>query len=249
MELRFEMNFNRLIKVYSSLMTPIFTRALLKGVAAGTEHQRLLQSLICNYVVDIGANRGQFALAARQNFPQAKIVSFEPLKEPAALFRRVFASDPQVILYECAIGPRAEETAIHISQADDSSSLLPIAPLQDKLFPGTAEKETRLVQIKPLDAVLGEKEITSPAFLKMDVQGFEIAALEGCKSLLPWFAYLYIECSFVELYAGQALAHNVISYLNQLGFALTGVYNLSYDKKGLAIQGDFLFNNTNPRDK
>jgi len=41
------------------------------------------------------------------------------------------------------------------------------------------------------------------------------------------------------MYEGQALAHEVIEYLSQHGFRLAGVYNMSYDKEGIAIQADF----------
>ena len=44
-----------------------------------------------------------------------------------------------------------------------------------------------------------------------------------------------------ELYEGQALADEVIAYLRNQSFFLQGVYNMSYDRKGRAIQGDFLF--------
>ena len=131
--------------------------------------------------------------------------------------------------------------SIHVSREDDSSSLLPITSLQNILFPGTDEKEVRTIQVKRLDAVLVPMDIEKPALLKLDVQGFEKQALEGCKSLLLMFSYIYVECSFVELYVGQARAHEVISFLHDFGFVLSGVYNLSYDKKGSAIQGDFLF--------
>jgi len=76
------------------------------------------------------------------------------------------------------------------------------------------------------------------------VQGFELEALRGCADLLECFAYVYAECSFVELYTGQALAHEVIDWLARHCFILTGLYNISYDKNGKAIQGDFLFTNT-----
>jgi Methyltransferase FkbM domain len=66
---------------------------------------------------------------------------------------------------------------------------------------------------KPLDAVLDRKDIEKPALLKLGVQGFERQALEGCRSLLSIFSYVYAECSFVELYAGQSLAHEVISIM------------------------------------
>jgi FkbM family methyltransferase len=192
-------------------------------------------------VVDVGANRGQFALVARKHLPNAKIVSFEPLKEPAAIFRRVFSKDSLVILYEMAIGPAEREMAIHVSHADDSSSLLSITAMQNSLFPGTAEKETRPVQVKPLGTVLSSQLIKSPALLKIDVQGFELEVLKGSEDILGKFTHAYIECSFIELYEGQALAHEIIAWLEIRKFYFTGVYNVSYDRNGKAVQGDFLF--------
>ena len=47
-------------------------RILVKGSAAGTEHRLVLQGINSNFIVDVGANRGQFALVARKVFPQGK---------------------------------------------------------------------------------------------------------------------------------------------------------------------------------
>jgi FkbM family methyltransferase len=240
---------HKIIKFIRILEENMYFRALTRyGVAAGIEHSQLLSYMgkeDFQTIADIGANRGQFSLVARKCFPEARIHSFEPLKEPATIFQRVFASDPNVTLHEIAIGPEDKNAIIHVSSADDSSSLLPIASLQSTLFPGTEEKEERTVAVKRLDSVLNREDIEQPALLKIDVQGFEKEVLEGCKSLLPCFSHIYVECSFVELYAGQALAHEVISLLEGVGFVLSGVYNLYYDKKGVAIQGDFLFERKN----
>lgn len=235
--------FNKFVKLYHNLMEPRYIRGLLKGVAAGTEHVGALQCMRSNYIVDIGANRGQFALAARKCCPSAKIISFEPLAEPASIFRSVFADDPLTTLHETGIGCQEQETDIHVSKADDSSSLLPITSLQTGLFPGTGEKEIRKIQVKRLDSILHREDIGKPSLLKIDVQGFEKQVLEGCNSLLQEFTYIYVECSFVELYANQSLAPEVISFLAESGFGLSGIYNIYYNKKGLAIQGDFLFKN------
>jgi len=59
--------------------------------------------------------------------------------------------------------------------------------------------------------------------------------------LLHCFAYIYAECSFMELYEDQALADEVIAYLRRHGFRLQGIYNMAYDPKGNAVEGDFLF--------
>ena len=235
------MTVQRVTKLFNILLDLYFFSALMKGTAAGTEHGGLLQSLGCRHVVDIGANCGQFALISRKCFPDARIDSFEPLAEPADRFESVFARDGNVHLHRLAIGGMMGEAAIHVSKRDDSSSLLPITEKQTLLFPGTEERETRTICIAPLESVLTELDIYKPAMLKLDVQGYELEALRGCESVLSCFSYVYCECSFVELYAGQSLAHEVIDYLHQHGFKLSGVYNVNHDKHGVAVQADFLF--------
>jgi len=232
----------KLKKLIGIVKEPLFIRALLNGAAAGVEHRKILANLsVCRHVVDIGANRGQFALISRHCFPNAKIDSFEPLKEPSEIYKRVFANDDLSCLHRFAVGPEKAESIIHVSSRDDSSSLLPISEGQISLFPETFEKETRVIRVVPLDEVLSGSDILSPALLKIDVQGFELSALHGCSSLLHNFQYIYVECSFVELYLGQAFADEIIRFLINYNFRLVGVYNMHYDKFGKAIQADFLF--------
>lgn len=233
----------KLKKLYHIVSDRFFISALIKGAAAGVEHVKVLRTLgEIRHVVDIGANRGQFALAARRCFPSARILSFEPLSEPRKIFASVFQRDDNVRMYPFAIGPQSGQAIIHVSERDDSSSLLPIGSAQTSLFPETAEKETRVIEISSLDRFYTDGEhVDSPALLKIDVQGFELAALNGCHSLLHSFKYCYIECSFVELYTGQSLASDVIAHLLEENFSLIGVHNIYYDKLGNAIQADLLF--------
>jgi hypothetical protein len=140
-----------------------------------------------------------------------------------------------------AIGPERGRATIHVSARDDSSSLLPIGERQAAIFPGTAEVRTESVDVAPLDSLVAAGEIEAPALLKLDVQGFELQALQGCESLLDRFTYVYVECSFIELYAGQALAHEVVAWLEARGFRLLGTHNMSYDASGREVQADFLF--------
>jgi FkbM family methyltransferase len=234
----------KLHKLAIILKTRDYRQAFIRhGVAAGVEHDPLFASFKegLKTIVDIGANRGQFALAARHHVPGARLLSFEPLQEPAEEFRIVFRNDPQVELHQVAIGPQQGSQVMHVSKADDSSSLLPISDLQIHYYPGTGERETRTVEVMQLEAVVKPGAIEQGALLKIDVQGYELEALKGCRSLLDSFNYVYVECSYVSLYTGQALAGEVTEYLNQAGFNLKEVYNLARDKAGNPIQGDFFF--------
>ena len=231
-------------KFIAILGNPTYRQALLKyRVAAAVEHDNLLRQIgaALRTVVDIGANRGQFTLVARQYAQGAYIFAFEPLTEPAEVFRKVFQDDANTELHHCAIGAREGEALMHVSRADDSSSLLPITAMQTSTFPGTEERGTRRVTITPLDAALYPEQIQAPALLKIDVQGYELEVLKGCVELLGSFDYLLVECSYVELYTGQALAGEVIAHLTAAGFEMVERYKVVHDARGDAVQADFFF--------
>lgn len=231
----------RLSKLGKIILDRTLISAFLNGAVAGMEHSSVLESLCCEYIMDVGANRGQFALIARKVFPKTKIISFEPLEEPAKIFKKIFDNDPDITLHTCAIG-RSEMTAdIHITKDDDSSSLLPITSMQSDLFPGATESGTRQVTVYPLSQLIDPASIPVASLLKIDVQGYELDVLQGCEDILQKFSHVYVECSFIELYKGQALAHQIIRWLGEKNFLLSSVHNLYYGKNGMAIQGDFLF--------
>ena len=225
------------------LRVPLWRAALLRhGTAAAIEHVKLLRAIgDMSVVVDIGANKGQFALIAHQLWPSAQIHSFEPLPGPSAIFQSVFSGLPKVRLVQSAVGPQSGDVTIHVSGRDDSSSLLPITERQGALFPGTAEAGTCAVRVGRLLDFLPAAALSESVLLKIDVQGYELQALAGCSELLNRVSWIYVECSFVELYQGQALADEVIGWLHVRGFRLRGVHQVQYDAAGHAIQADFLF--------
>jgi FkbM family methyltransferase len=210
-------------------------------VFASTEHDTIIDGLGLDTVVDIGANRGQFALCARRLYPNAFIYSFEPLRKAADTYRKTFKDDLKVRLFANAIASQSGSAVMHVSRWDVSSSLLPIAQAQHDNFPFTEESRQETVAIAPLAECLDQKAIAGTALLKLDVQGYELSALRGCEELLELFKYVYVEASFIELYVGQALATDVIAYLLGKGFNLICVANLSNGNSERPIQADFLF--------
>ncbi len=228
-------------KLFRLLSSSVGRRGLLNGVAMTVEHESGLASLRPNTVVDVGANKGQFALFARRYFPGCRVLAFEPLPGPAERFRRLFRADSQVRLFELAIGPEAREATMHVSAREDSSSLLPIGAAQSEIFPGTEQAGVHSIRMARLGDILTEDDIAPPALLKIDVQGFEQEVLLGSDALLPRFRWIYVECSYMELYDGQALADDIENLLADRGFSLAGRFNLIEDPVRGPVQGDFLF--------
>jgi hypothetical protein len=131
---------------------------------------------------------------------------------------------------------------MNVSGHDDSSSLLPISKIQTDNFPGTEAVATRVVTVGPLSDFIQKSQLGTRNLLKIDVQGFELEVLKSAGALLPDFKWIYAECSYVSLYEGQALAGEIVTYLCERGFRLSGQFNPSYARIGGGLlQADLLF--------
>ncbi|MEZ5062910.1 MAG: FkbM family methyltransferase [Solirubrobacterales bacterium] len=193
-------------------------------------------------VVDVGAHQGQFAIFARERFPGAAIICVEPLEGPRRRLTEAVGGDGRVRVLEVAASNRNEDgVPMHVSRHDDSSSLQAIGQRQVAAFPGTEEAGETLVTVARLDSILSAADLAGPALLKVDVQGHEYEALEGCAGILPAFSQVVAEVSFVELYEGQRLAGDVTCLLEGEGFTLAGAFDVKLARSGECLQADFLF--------
>lgn len=229
----------RAIKALRIARRPALWRTARHGVLPSVEHTHVPFRSDFRTVVDVGASRGQFASFARNRFPAASIICFEPLPGSRETLATVLDGEAEILPF--AVGADTGTAEFHVSAADDSSSLLPIGHRQQQEYPGTEELTKVDVQVVTLASALGDRAIEAPALLKIDVQGFELGVLRGAGAVLDRFDEVFVECSFVELYEGQALADEVIAFLLPLGLRLTGPYGISYGHGGKALQADLLF--------
>lgn len=227
-------------KLLSLAARPAFARAVLSHrVAAAVEHLEPIRLTAAHSLIDVGANKGQFSLAFRTFRPRAPIHAFEPLPAAADTFQRLFARDPHVRLHRVAIGEREATAAFHVADRQDSSSLLRPGAGQRAAF-GVSEASAIEVAVRPLGAMLDLSALPRPILMKIDVQGAELAVLEGI-SALEAIDVVYVELSFVELYEGQPLFDEVAAHLAARGFALAGVFNQVATPAFGPTQADFLF--------
>ncbi|WP_295886424.1 FkbM family methyltransferase [uncultured Thiohalocapsa sp.] len=226
----------RLRKYVKLLQTPACWPALRLGVAATLEHDTALGRDSFATVVDVGANKGQFAVYAQTRWPKARLICFEPLPRPREKLQRVTRG--QAELHDCALGAEPGEGRMHLATRTDSSSLLALGVRQKAIFGMEASGECR-VAIKRLDTCL-PTPLPRPVLLKIDVQGFELEVLKGATDLLPHIDAIYVEASYVELYEGQALREEIERFLTEAGFSLDGRYN-TYVYQGEPVQADLLF--------
>ena len=173
-------------------------------------------------VLDVGANVGESAMELHAILPDAAVYSFEPLADSFAKMEAGLKGQPWWKGFNVAASAEAGEAVIHRSSYALSSSLLPMGQAHKDNYPYTAGASQETIITVRLDDVVREHGITGPILLKLDVQGFEVPALQGATQTLSNAAAVICETSFVELYEGQRLFADVSALLTGQGFVYAG---------------------------
>ena len=226
-------------KYLRAALDPAFWGALARGVMPSIEHISVIRGLRPRTLIDVGANKGQFSVVARRLFPDISIHAFEPIATERTKLSSVVKSDGLTI-YPVAVGRCAETRAFYVTSRPDSSSLLKPASKQKEAF-NISLVSVDSIEVVRLADVIKLRELQHPVLLKIDIQGGELDALVGVGDEIRHIDFIYCEVSFVELYEGQPLARDVISYLQAHGFSIDGFFNQAATKRFGPTQADVLF--------
>jgi FkbM family methyltransferase len=203
---------------------------------------RWLQDYSIKTVVDIGANVGQFARAARRLFPESRIYSFEPLEDCYLRLKQAFRDDRNFCAYQLAIGSQGGSVLLHKNEFSPSSSILGMEELHRKNFPYTAHQSDVIVQVRRLDDVLAGEYLLPDVLLKIDVQGYEDRVLSGAEQVLRQSKVVVTEMSFEFLYRDQALFDDIYRRLTAAGLIYRGNWDeLRSGIDGRTLQVDAVF--------
>jgi FkbM family methyltransferase len=208
----------------------------------------LLKGLISRFKVnlflDVGANAGQTTLKLIANGFDGRILSFEPVPGPYGKLASRAARYPKWKALPVAIGDINGQIEVHVAGNLESSSVLPMLERHKTAAPGSEEINRVQAELRRLDSYLEEGLILKEdnIFLKIDVQGFEMQALNGSAGILGQVKILQMELSLVPLYEGSLLFEDLMARLKKLGFTLfTLLPGFSDPVSGQLLQMDGVF--------
>lgn len=168
--------------------------------------------------IDIGASVGLMSLyAAELVGNKGKIWSFEPMREMADMIRQSIHHNHlnNIEVFDFALGETECELPIFTNRA------CPSLIMKDN------ETSHQKVVVKVLDDIIKEKKLQSVKMMKIDVEGFELQVLRGCKNLLS-SANAPILC--IE-YEGSYQNKEVFYFLTQINH-----YKFYQLEKGKALE-------------
>lgn len=233
----------RLIEVVRKLINPLHMDLQKYPAQDLRRRLRLFNYHGITKILDVGANSGQYA---QENFKlgfNGKIISFEPLRKVYLELEKKTKKNSNWYSYNFALGDVNEEVEINVSENTFSSSILDILPSHVTSAPDSKFVNKERITVKKLDQVFEDVvDKNETVLLKIDVQGYEKQVLEGSLQSLEKIKGIQVEMSVEELYQGEMIFSEMISYLSKKGFSLSSLENGFYNEKtGKLLQVDGIF--------
>ena len=191
-------------------------------------------------VIDAGANIGQFARAAAETFPHARIIAFEPLPDVAETMRANLRDTPRVEVRAAALGPSDGTIALRRNQYSPASSVLRLRSDAAAAF-DLAEQGEVEVPLARLDTAMKGEVLEAPVLLKLDLQGYELEALRGASETLARTQHVLLEIGLQPTYEEEPTFEDVYAFLTSAGFRFVCPVSILRDDRGRISQMDALF--------
>lgn len=196
------------------------------------------------YVVDIGANVGQWSGMLLNCINPQKLIIAEPIPDAFALLRQKFGSKSNVELHNVALGDHEGVAKLQITRDTTGASFLhpreEMRTLVGSNWTVASEIEVKMTTLDALLASLGEISL-----LKIDVQGYEKPVLAGAKQTLRKTKFVLIELNFMPQYEGGSWLGEIHEVLTrEFGFFLANA-TAPLVLNGRASMCDGLYVNSN----
>jgi FkbM family methyltransferase len=203
----------------------------------------LLRDRGVSTVIDVGANEGQYALKLLEARYRDSIISVEPLRAPFDVLAAKAANNPRWEAVHAALGSEPGILTVHIAGNSQSSSVLPMLDLHEQAASASPYVGTEDVAAVTVDDLLRSRGLDAGrCFLKIDVQGYESAVLDGAAETLPTIAAVELELSLAPLYDGQALMPELVQRMEDHGLVLWSLKPAFADaRNGRLLQVDGVF--------
>lgn len=194
------------------------------------DYERLFRVEKNDVVVDVGAHVGIFSLSVAAKAKKVIAIECEPrnLTRLSGNIKRLNLNN--VLIVDKAVWNCKSTLPLHLSNDSESHTLIEDwAITQSKCNPSVDYRGQIQVKTDTLDGILDDLGIVKIDFLKMDVEGAEIEAIEGAKETLTNTSKIAIACYHER--NGEKTMQKTIQMLSNYGYQLYSLDGIVYGTK------------------
>ena len=195
------------------------------------------------FLIDVGANVGDFTARASEEYPNLQAVCFEPVTSNFEALQRKFDGNDAVTIHNSALSNENVQAKMYVGRSNALCSLEKYSSEGDHAY-GISDRSyalTETVHCRTLDSFAldpGGRRV----LMKVDVQGHEEKTLAGATATLSLVDVAIIECSFANEY--EDIPPSFASVVHRL--AAAGLYPVIFQEYGrtwstYAFERDVIF--------
>jgi len=219
----------------------LFKREAATAPTNGHEFRRTFQRLAQwreigfqpGYVVDVGASDGRWSKQGLKVFPWAQFFCVEPLEENQPKLGRCCEQFSNICRWQGCLGATRSTAVLNVD--GDGSSIL-------RGHTDNPYGDQREVAVESLDHLIDSGVCSQPDLIKLDVQGYELAVLEGAEKALDKTEAVIAEVSFIAFQTGMPVFHEVVEFMSQRSFVVADILSMTTRPlDGATAQADVMF--------
>lgn len=193
-----------------------------------------------NTIFDCGANIGFVTHKFHTLFPNCNVFAFEPNPVIFEKLNQFYSQNNHIHCFNLGISDSSGKLLFNINKNSGTSSFLNPNEYHKNNI-ASRNITVKEVKVTSIDDIMKSNNVNFIDVLKLDIEGFEIKALEGIKNLEDKVALIFAEVNLIPTYEGQPLIEDVISYARRQGFNVVNFYGINENKNRQASITNLLF--------
>lgn len=187
------------------------------------------QGFAPGYIIDVGANKGNWTRSAIQYWPQAKYTLIEPQGELKSHVGDLLeSSDCQIEWITAGAADKTGELNFTVSKNSVSSTF--VLSQEDAKALGLDHKQVQIITLNDLVASHGGQ---IPEMVKIDAEGFDLKVLEGASGLLGKTDIFLLEAAILANV--ENTLEVIIEKMSTVGYRLIDITDINRSSKHDAL--------------
>jgi FkbM family methyltransferase len=176
------------------------------------------------FVLDVGANHGNWTRTALKYFPEAEYVLVEPQDHLKVCVIDLIEAGYRIRWVNAGAADKCGILPFIISERDDSSTFL----TREEHLQTRVSSEI-MVAVETLDAIISNYKLPAPDMVKIDAEGFDLKIMQGASTLIGKTDVFLLEAGVVCPFENSVA--RVISAMGDIGYQLVDITELNRSPK------------------